>query len=143
MDIFVGTLMMALLCVIAYQLFKPRPKGISLAYLGGYPGVKGLKAAVIQDIGDAVLFLSITLLKKDITMVKLVSQSQASSALGGAILGALVAGPIGALAGAAATSGPGNVIQVTAQVDGLDYEIFFTDNDVINKYSVLKQMIGR
>lgn len=133
--------------IFAYLLFRQRQKekaGIVFVYLGGYPGLKGPKRIVIQSMGDSISFQGINLPKKDVIEIKLVSRSQASNALAGAALGGIVAGPIGALVGAAATSSPGgNMIRLSYKENDIAYEIFFSDNDIINKYPLLKQMAGK
>lgn len=130
------------ICYMAYKNFKNNQDILKLQYLGGYPGLKGPKTIGLREIDDCIEFEGFNVRKRDITDVKLVLRSVIGGA--GAALGAIVAGPIGALIGGAAAAGsPGasNIIQLSFTRNGINYELFFADADIINKYPLVQQMI--
>lgn len=142
--------LIALSIFLLYRLFVSLKKlnanknALMLQYLGGYPNVKGPKAVAIRHSADDLLFEGISIPKANITDIKLVPRSVIGSAAAGAALGAAVAGPLGALIGGAAAAGSqgaGNVINLTYSKAGINYELFFADPDIINKYSRLQMMI--
>lgn len=95
----------------------------------------------VQDKGDYLLIGQVELPKEDIVEIKLVPRSAIDNALGGAVLGALLLGPLGALAGGAIAGAAGSqAIQLTYRDGDLTYDLFFTDADVINKCTSLKQI---
>ena len=62
--------------------------------------------------------------------------------MAGAAVGALVAGPVGALVGGAAVSqGSSDAIQISYSQNGINYELFFADPDVLNKYPLVQRMV--
>lgn len=120
------------------------PGSIKLQYLGGIPDVKGPKIIALTESSNFIEFEGIIIYKKDITDIKLAPRSVIGGAAGGAALGAMVAGPIGALIGGAAVAGsPGasKVLQLSYSKNSINYELFFADADIINKYPLVQQLV--
>jgi len=140
-------LFVAAICFCIYFIYQtkvdPR-KDIKLQYIGGHPDLKGPRRISIEDSEDSISIDWLSIKKRDIKDIKLVPRSAVGGALAGAALGAIVAGPVGALIGGAAASGsPGanNVIQLSIVENGINYEMFFADADIINKYPLVQRLI--
>lgn len=147
MDMIGGMIAVVIVFWIIAKVFKgyaDSKGGIKIQYLGGHPLLKGPKQVRLDRSNNYLTFNQIYIPIENITDIKLVPRSAVGGALAGAALGAVVAGPVGALVGGAAAAGnPGanNVIQLSYSEDDINYEIFFADADIINKYPLVQRMI--
>ncbi len=132
-------------CIYYVLQMRSQPEtGIKLQYLGGYPGLKGPRNVNMENSGNCVYLDGVYLSKDKVADIKLVPRSVVGGALAGAALGAIVAGPVGALIGGGAAAGsPGinSVIQVTYSDNGINYELFFADADIVNKYPLVQRLL--
>jgi hypothetical protein len=133
------------LCIYKiYGWYQKRDFIVQLQYLGGHPNLKGPRLITVEDAGDRLFIGKLPLLKTDISEVKLIPSTSVGSAAGGAIIGALLAGPLGAVAGASLSGKipkDSSLIQLTWNNSDTTFDLFFSGPDTINVFPKLKQFI--
>lgn len=121
---------------------KKQLSGVPLTYLGGHPDAtfKG-KVTVIRE-GDYITFLGIEKPILPVNSIKNVSlQKESSRSIGkaaaGAIVGGVLTGGIGAVAGAAlgGRKKDDSLLVATVDYNGMDVEMIFSGDNVSSKYS--------
>lgn len=117
-----------------------------LRYLGGYPFFQGPKLLRLYDRGDRFEVEHLKIPKDKITNLQLHtvgSNSSSGNAAAGALAGAVLLGPLGALGGAALASGGGStaVIQLTYTEGEATHDLYF-DGDVMNAYPKMRLWLG-
>lgn len=121
---------------------KKQLSGVQLKYLGGHPEYPYQGNITVIKEGNCITFLGINSPMIPVSSIKNVSLQKGSSrsigkAAAGAIVGGVLTGGIGAVAGAAlgGRKKDDSMLVVTVDYHGMDIELIFGGDNVTSKYS--------
>jgi len=121
---------------------KKQLSGVQLKYLGGHPEYPYQGNITVIKEGNCITFLGINRPTIPVSSIKNVSLQKGSSrsigkAAAGAIVGGVLTGGIGAVAGAAlgGRKKDDSLLVVTVDYHGMDIELIFGGDNVTSKYS--------
>ena len=121
---------------------KKQLSGVQLKYLGGHPDADFIGNVSVIREGDCITFFSFNRPMIPVSSIKNVSLQKGSSrsigkAAAGAIVGGVLTGGIGAVAGAAlgGRKKDDSMLVVTVDYHGMDIELIFGGDNVTSKYS--------
>ncbi|MGD0857542.1 MAG: hypothetical protein ABSA18_17365 [Dehalococcoidia bacterium] len=153
--LFLGMIILAVIfLVIQNDIKKSSDKiypGVRLTYEGGHPDLRGPVSISLMNDNDKIIlqciklpYKNVVLQKTNIKDIKLVLSDNGVDVVEGAIVGDLLLGPVGALLGGAAAEEDSNtpLLQMVYLDSGITYELYFIDDDIMNKLLKVKQLMA-